>query len=184
MIQLIIDTSHRFLATGIVKDNTLVSYKQEEMKQKQSEYLISFIQDVIEEANISKKDINEIVVTDGPGSYTGMRIALTFVKVFALTQDIKVYTINTLYSVIGKYDGFVMLDARSKRVFGAKVIEGNLIDDRIYQLDELENLDLEKFGDTSLIDVEEKPYNIIQNIVDRKDKWRLVDNVDTLSPRY
>ncbi len=184
MITLLVDTSHKYLAVGIAKGDTILAKKQDEMKQKQSEYLLSYIQDVLEAASINKKDIKRVVVTDGPGSYTGLRIALAFVKVFALTQDIEVFTVNTLLSIIGQNEGFVLLDARSKRVFGAYVKDMILTDEKIYQLDDLKDIKSTFYGDVALLGLEETEVDVIQNILDVEKVWKPVENIDTLSPRY
>lgn len=184
MITLILDTSHKYLAVGISENGKLLAYKQEILRQKQSEYLLVFIKDVIKMAEIDKKDIKEIVVTEGPGSYTGMRIAMTFVKVFALTQDVKVFTINTLISISGMNTGFVFIDARSKRTFGAFVDKGNISEERIYQIDEVKAIDTEVYGDLSLIGLENTDENVAQNILELRKFWKEVLNIDTLVPRY
>lgn len=154
------------------------------MKQKQSESLIPYIQTVLKQAHIDKSEIDTIVLTDGPGSYTGLRIAMTFSKVFSLTQDIKIYTINTLLSVSGLRDGFVMLDARSKRIFGAYVFQGELKDEAVYRLDALNLDNIDVYGDGSLLGREDNYGNIVENILSLKNKWQFIEDVDTLSPRY
>lgn len=183
MATLILDTSHKFLVVGVAKEDKLIAYKQSEMKQKQSEYLINFIEAVLKEADIHKKNINTIVLTDGPGSYTGLRIAMTFTKVFALTQNIQVYTINTLLSLAGNLNGFSLLDARSKRVFGGFIADGKITQEAIYPISEL-TLDVPLYGDGSLLGKSDHFLNIAQNILDLRREWIKVDNVDTLSPRY
>lgn len=184
MTTLILDTSHKFLVVGIVKDNQIKAFKQENLKQKQSEFLIPYIQTVLKQAHIDKSEIDTIVLTDGPGSYTGLRIAMTFSKVFSLTQDIKIYTINTLLSVSGLRDGFVMLDARSKRIFGAYVFQGELKDEAVYRLDALNLDNVDVYGDGSLLGREDNYGNIVENILSLKNKWQFIKDVDTLSPRY
>lgn len=184
MTTLILDTSHKFLVVGIVKNDKIIAFKQDNLRQKQSEYLVSYIQSVLKEASIDKSEIDSLVVTDGPGSYTGLRIAMTFAKVFALTQEIKVYTINTLLAIAGKRDGFVMLDARSKRVFGANVNQGKIDNESIYKLSELELDNKTVYGDASLVGFEDNYGNIVQNILDLKEYWHHIDDVDILSPRY
>ena len=184
MTTLILDTSHKFLVVGLVRDDQIKAFKQENLKQKQSEFLITYIQTVLKEANIDKSEIDTIVLTDGPGSYTGLRIAMTFSKVFGLTQDVKIYTINTLLSISGLRDGFVMLDARSKRVFGAYVSQGELKDEAIYKLDAL-NLDkIDVYGDASLMGREDNYGNIVENILSLQNRWQSIEDIDTLSPRY
>ncbi len=184
MNTLIIDSSHKYLAVGIVQNDTILAQKQEILKQQQSEFLISYIKDVLDMAKIDKKDIHKIVLTDGPGSYTGMRVSMTFAKVFALMNDVEIYTINTLHSVSGLKNGFVFLDARSKRVFGAFKENGALKDQKIYQLDEIKEFDVELIGDVELLEQDIQEIHVIENIKNNQNHWVHVENVDLLSPKY
>lgn len=186
MLTLIIDTSHKFLAVGLASDNKGIIYsKQEIVKKRQSELLITFIDDVIGDYGYKPKDIERIVVTDGPGSYTGMRVGLTFVKTFALVNpDVEVYTVNTLLSIAGFRSGFAMIDARSNRVFGAFVESGQISEERVYELDTLKDLSVKFHGDRELMNLVPKTPNVIQNIWEVKKSWEKVEDIDQLVPRY
>lgn len=184
MIRLILDSSHKYLAIGLVHDDKIIYKKQAILKQKQSEFLITFIQEALEQTKLNKTDIAEIILTDGPGSYTGMRIAMTFVKVFALTQTVDVYTVNTLLSLSGSKEGFAFIDARSKRVFGGFVNKGLISEEKVYTLDEIKGLDVTFLGDVELLDKKTQEIDVISNIFEVKDQWNKVENVDLLSPRY
>lgn len=50
----------------------------------------------IRKNNVDTKDINEILVGRGPGSYTGVRISGTIAKVLALVRNCKLYSFSTL----------------------------------------------------------------------------------------
>ena len=185
MLTLIIDTSHKYLVVGLANNEGLIVEKQDELKQQQSEFLLPYINDVFKESGLDKKDITQIVVTDGPGSYTGMRIALTFVKTLSIAMpDVQVYTINTLLTLTGLNNGFAFIDGRSKRIFGAYIKDGQVFDERIYQLEELLEINQPLYGDTHLIELMEPEISIAQNILDLKDSWEKVDNIDLLVPRY
>lgn len=185
MLTLIIDTSHKYLAVALANQEGLILEKQESLKQQQSEYLLPYINTIFKESGLDKKDISKIVVTDGPGSYTGMRIALTFVKTLAITMpELEVYTINTLLTLAGLNSGFAFIDARSKRLFGAYVDRGIVRDERIYLLDELKEINLPLYGDTNLLELSEPDFSIAKNILDLKEKWIRVEKVDLLVPRY
>ncbi|CAM4226838.1 tRNA (adenosine(37)-N6)-threonylcarbamoyltransferase complex dimerization subunit type 1 TsaB [Erysipelothrix inopinata] len=185
MNTLIIDTSHTCLVTGVAIDSKLVAYKQENVGKRQSEYLITFVSEVLEKANLQSSDIDEVVVTNGPGSYTGMRIGLTFVKTWSLVNtEMKIYTVDTLLSLAGMKDGFSFIDARSKRVFGAYIEKGNVKDERVYTLDELETINQPLFGDLSLVGKETEYGNICSQILEVRDMWNIVENPDLLVPNY
>lgn len=184
MATLVLDSSHKYLAVGVIKNDELVASKQDILRQKQSEFLVTYIKEVLEMAKIDKKEIDTIVLTQGPGSYTGLRIAMTFAKVFALTQDIEIYTINTLLSLSGLNNGFCLIDARSKRVFGAYIENGHVVDEKIYKIDEIKNLNIDFIGDVELLNREAQAINVIKNILDLKFAWTRVENIDLLVPNY
>lgn len=186
MNTLIIDTSHSLLVVGLAVDNTLVDSYQEVVEKRHSEFLLSKIDEILGNHQLSPADIDRVVVTDGPGSYTGMRIGIAFVKVLALTRPtIQVYTVDTLASLTGKQNRFALIDARSKRFFGAHIIDGNVQDERVYSIEEIKNMSTDLFGDKHMIYDEERHYeDVCQNIIDLKSTWKLVENVDVLVPRY
>lgn len=185
MNTLIIDTSHRYLAVGLVKDGLVVAQKQEEMNKQQSEYLVPFVEEVLETAGMSVQDLNQVVVTDGPGSYTGMRIGITFVKSIAMVMDhLKVYKVNTLLSLSGLSDCFSFIDARSGRVFGAYCNQGTISDENVYQVDDLTSISKPLVGDIQILGQERTQVDVIANILAVQKSWTLVPNPDVLVPRY
>lgn len=186
MKTLIIDTSHNYLIVGLAQDGVIKLEYQEKVNKKHSELLLVKVDQMMKELNWTPHDLEEIVVTDGPGSYTGMRIGITFVKTLLLVvPSIKVYTVDTLLSLVGTKSGFALLDARSSRVFGARVNNGIVYYERIYNLEDLSSLDLELFGDRHLLKDQTPIFdNISQNILDVRANWVPVTNVDTLVPRY
>lgn len=185
MNTLIIDTSHSLLAVGFAKDNTLEVAKIEALNKQQSEYLLPFVQEVLKKANTSLQELDRIVVCDGPGSYTGMRIGITFVKSIAMVlPDVKVYTVNTLLSLSGLNDVFAFIDARSGRTFGAYCNQGVISEEGVYQVDDLEAIKKDKVGDVHLLGETTNYGNVLQNILDVQSAWVGIDNVDVLVPRY
>jgi len=63
-----------------------------------SERLFEFIQNLLEEKSISLEDLQAVVVSAGPGSYTGLRIAASGLKglLFGLKPEIFLYAADTL----------------------------------------------------------------------------------------
>ena len=94
---------------------------------------------LLKETNLDYKDIDRVIITKGPGSYTGIRIAMTIAKVLCSQMHKELYTISTmqLYAGIEKQAN-VILDARSQRAYVAHVedgqIQGNI---QILTLDEV-----------------------------------------------
>ena len=83
MLSLILDSANKELLVALYKDNIKLDETRYEARQKQSELMIPELDKIIKKNNINPKDVNEIIVTMGPGSYTGVRIALTIAKIYA-----------------------------------------------------------------------------------------------------
>ncbi len=89
-----------------------------------SETLLPLIDRSIRSIGKTVSDITAIIVANGPGSFTGIRIALSTVKALAHALSIPIYTASTLQSLAyhGKYfNGLVcpILDARRSQVYSA-----------------------------------------------------------------
>lgn len=93
---LYIDTSSNFLYTGIVDNNKLIAEIKKEFGHNLSEAALPEIVSMFEENKISPKDIDKIIVVNGPGSFTGIRIGITIAKVYAWSLNIPITTITSL----------------------------------------------------------------------------------------
>ena len=96
MRYLYIDTSSSYLYTAIVENEKLLSEIKEEFGQSLSEVALPKIASMFEKTNLEAKDINKIIVVDGPGSFTGIRIGITIAKVYSWSLEIPITTITSL----------------------------------------------------------------------------------------
>ena len=95
MLSLILDSANKELGVAIAKDNEIIDEIKYDAWQKQSELMIPEIEKIFKRNSISPKDINEILVSQGPGSYTGVRIALTIAKVYAYALNLPIYAFSS-----------------------------------------------------------------------------------------
>ena len=91
-----IDTSSSYLYTGIVRDNKLLCERKEDLGKNLSVYTVNIVNDMFNEVNIKPSDINKIIVVNGPGSFTGIRIGVTLAKIFAYAKKIPIVTVTSL----------------------------------------------------------------------------------------
>lgn len=123
MRTLYIDTSSSFLYTGIINDNKIEAEIKEEYGHKLSEMALPEIVSMFEKNKLQAKDVDKIIVVDGPGSFTGIRIGITIAKVYAWSLKTPITTITSLeaMAVSSNADTYKvpMLDARRKYVFAA-----------------------------------------------------------------
>ena len=120
---LYIDTSSSFLYTGIVDKNKLLCEVKKEYNHELSKYALPEIVEMFENNNIDPESIDKIIVVNGPGSFTGIRIGITIAKVYAWSLNIPITTITSLEAMMlssKKNTNYVpVIDARRDYVFGA-----------------------------------------------------------------
>lgn len=121
---LYLDTTTKHLYLAIIVDNKLLSEKCERLDNQMSVKTLPIIKKMLNDANLSIKDIDKIIVVNGPGSFTGTRIGLTIAKTIAWATKIPIVTISSLEAMAFSYKGlsnFVipMIDARRDYVFTA-----------------------------------------------------------------
>ena len=93
---LYIDTSSSYLYSAIVEDGVLIGSVSEEYGQSLSEIALPKIVGMFDENNLSPKSVDKIIVVNGPGSFTGIRIGITIAKVYAWSLNIPITTITSL----------------------------------------------------------------------------------------
>ena len=77
MATLLLDSSNTSLSVGFENNGVLIGFTSYEAWQVQSEHMVPEIDKLMEKLGLSRKDITKVVTSIGPGSYTGVRIALT-----------------------------------------------------------------------------------------------------------
>jgi len=103
---LAIDTSTHFLSMALYKDGQIFCSTKNSLDH--SENLVKILDKILSLSEVRLKDINLLAVNIGPGSFTGLRIGLCFVRFLAKYFRLKIVTTNSfwmlLYEFIKKYD--------------------------------------------------------------------------------
>lgn len=189
MYTLGIDTSHQFLLLALLKDDQVVSSVQSECFKKQSEFIIPELQKMLEENGLTISDISDIVVTVGPGSYTGVRIGMTVAKVLGSLMEKNLYTLSTLQLYAGLQDCYVIMDARAKRVYCGRYRDGKALqNDCVVYNDDMKKIieegSVKVIGDMHLFGGEDIYPDLAENLLALKPHWVRQENADILTPVY
>lgn len=123
---LAIDTSSSYLSLALSLDNQLLNF-HEEMGQKHAERTLPEIQRLLQQAGIGLSDLDAIVYGQGPGSFTGLRIACGLAQGLAFSAGLPVIGIPTLDAVAQQSAAervLVCLDARMQQVYCASYQTG------------------------------------------------------------
>lgn len=163
-VVLYIDTCTKYMCVGLSIGDKLIYKKQYNAFKKQSEVAALEIATCLKECNVLPSSITKIVVTNGPGSYTGIRIGLTLAKVMAKVLNVKLVCLSSLQAMCGLKDTSAIIDARSKRVYYGKYSNGVSVDsDCVKYISELD-LNGNYVGETQVIDKIEENIDIIENM--------------------
>lgn len=186
MLSLVLDTSFRYLTVALAEDHHILASTSYEAWQKQSEYTMQEVSQLFDKAGKKPHDVNRIGVTIGPGSYTGIRIALTIAKVMASQLHIPLVTISSLQLLAGVLgEWHVITDARGGRCFYGHYLNGVALQpDQLTTIDQLAMEQGPWIGDTELIGKPQIDIDRVSNLIDLTLFLAPVDEVDTVVPRY
>ena len=92
---LFIDT-HAELITVALKTDKELFIKTQESEYSHSIYTMPLIQSIFKDNNLNVRDLKKIIVVNGPGSFTGIRIGLSIAKTMAYALKIEINTISSL----------------------------------------------------------------------------------------
>ena len=196
MKYLYIDTSSSYLYTSIVEDEkTLVEIK-EEYGQTLSEVALPKIVSMFEKINIEPDNIDKIIVVNGPGSFTGIRIGITIAKVYAWSLNIPITTITSLEAmsvsseeekihipIINARRGYVfaaIYDENYKEILKPQHIELDKLQEKIKNIENYEFITNDKFENL------EKTTNYNPNIIKIVQRFKGKEEINPhmVNPEY
>lgn len=110
MLILGIDTSGKMASVSLMQDDVLLAENSVYTTLTHSQIIMPMCKKLLESVGKTLQDVNRIVVSCGPGSYTGLRIGISGVKAMCFALDIGCNGISTLeslaYNVFG-FDGVI-----------------------------------------------------------------------------
>ena len=190
MYQLLLDSSNMYLSVGLAKDGKVIDSIFYNAWQRQSELMVTEVDNILKRNKVDKKELDSIVVGIGPGSYTGVRIGVTIAKTIAYALKIKVYAKSSLSLLaIDDKPTICLFNARSGRSYfavyqGKKCIVKDCVIPNEEVLDYIDkHPDYLLSGDTSQIGKESATFDIIKKLADY-DENELVKNIFELNPIY
>ena len=143
-----IETATRNCSVALSQNgNMLVCKEIAEAGYSHAEKLHVFIDEILKENKLTFKDLSAIAISQGPGSYTGLRIGVSAAKGLCYSLDIPLIAIDTLEILARKLtveNGIIipMIDARRMEcytaVFDAKhekirEVKAEIIDENSFQ---------------------------------------------------
>ena len=188
---LLLDSSNTKLSVGILKDNHIIYESSYDCWQRQSELMIPEIEKALKETGCSLLQIDEVICGKGPGSYTGVRIALTIAKIICQMGKAKLVLISSL-RIMGdinkKY--IALMNARSSRSYiGVYDKENVILEDCVMTNQEVLDYiavhkDYEIVGECEYLKIDSSKPNLINGLLSFKNVVPPVEEVLNAKPVY
>jgi len=140
---LFVDTATKYVFLALVEAGVETDSVYQEGINNHSVTIMPLLADMLSRRNISLKDLTEIVVGIGPGSYTGVRIGVSIAKMIGYLNAIPVRTVSSLAllaSGAATGDVIACIDARRGNAFMACYRMENDIMQELFP-DTLDNID-------------------------------------------
>lgn len=138
MLLLLIESSTNICSVALSRDGKILAWREINEMGKHAEKLTVFCDEVMKASNVSFKELDAVVVSKGPGSYTGLRIGVSAAKGICYALEKPLIAISTLeamaYGMLPEAKAgdllIPMIDARRMEVYCAIYDhEGNLLKD-------------------------------------------------------
>jgi tRNA threonylcarbamoyladenosine biosynthesis protein TsaB len=121
---LALDTSTEFCSVALWRNGHIVE-RDVNAGQRHSHLLLDMVDDVLKEGGIALQDLNGIAYGEGPGSFTGLRIACGVTQGLAYAADVPVVGVCTLLAMAAEAEServVCALDARVKEIYHAAYV--------------------------------------------------------------
>lgn len=147
MIILAIESTTNICSIAVLKDGKLTGYMEADIPQRQLTWITPSIDKLLKRKKINFSDISYVAVTNGPGSYTGLRLGIITAKTIAQFLNIPIIAYNTLevlaFNCIDSDNIIIpLLDAKKNEIYASAFIRDGEYLKQIgnyaaYNLDEL-----------------------------------------------
>jgi len=117
------DSSGPVGSVAVSKGTDVLARAEMTRRAEHASRLLPAIQEALEEAGLERTEVGGIVVGEGPGSFTGVRVAAATAKGLVAAWNVPLWAVSSLAATALATEAgpirYVLLDARSDRVYGA-----------------------------------------------------------------
>lgn len=119
---LAIDTSNQTLSVAVMEENRILGEYTSTTKKNHSMTLMPAITELMKASQLKPAELDRVVVAQGPGSYTGLRIGVTTAKTIAYTLNKELVGVSSLLTLAAgcvNVEGVIvpLFDARRNNVY-------------------------------------------------------------------
>ena len=190
-----IDTSSPYLYTALYNNEEVINERKKYLSTDLSTFTIDEVKKMFDEVHVKPNEIKKIIVVNGPGSFTGIRIGITLAKLMAFCLNIPITTISSLEAMKESTDAnnkliVPILNARRSACYAAIYDKDDCIQEGMYMTLEKLNLILKGlnkecvFVSNDIFDFETESYNPDFKKIVEKYKDRDPISAHLVNPNY
>lgn len=186
------DTSSHVASVSLIEEDEVLALYSVKAKKTHSQRLMPMIDHLLNEAGYSLEEMDAYAVCQGPGSFTGVRIAISTAKAFAQVHGKPIFgfTSNKLLAARGKGAYILsLINAQKNQVyFGLYKWEGSLLQtleegiaDHSHCVDHFVSI----YGeDLELVEMDESATSLQTSLYPKIHKSLQADTYETIEAKY
>ena len=97
---LAIETGTEICSVALVRDGELISLRESDEERNHASTIAPFVDELLRESGVRPSDLEAVAVSQGPGSYTGLRIGVSFAKGLCYALQIPLLAVGSLASLV------------------------------------------------------------------------------------
>ena len=154
-----VSTIDKNINVFIQEDNNIIDFIESNKTNSQAELLVYLVEELFKKNNLSYKDIDCFSVINGPGSFIGIKVAISFIKAIKSVYKNKKFIVNNVFDILSfdeQYD-YILLKADLKNYY---------IKDRNNNIDiinSFENIENNSILLTNINDIDIKKNIVLKN---------------------
>jgi len=180
---LIINTSQENLVSVVLCINDKSYEIRNENKRECLKKLVPMIGEILESNSLNLNDLDFIGLNSGPGSWTGLRIGYSTVKVLSLVLKIPIIEFSN-FELIKKYsninEGIILIKSSNDNYYFAEVKDSEIVVDGIISETNL----FQKYENKEKFYLEEYKIEFLKNILDEKFLNKNFSSTNDIEPYY
>ena len=183
MKTLFIDSSRKSLSVALANEDKLVFVSNVNSYSKHSNFLMNEISKILNKFNLKPENIDNYVILNGPGSFTGVRVGVTVSKTLAWTLSKKIYTINNLEALkVGIKDDVIITVIPDKNDFSYVGIYDDKTEEKYLSIDD----DLLNIHNKSITIVSMESSTYLNSLIEKLSKYndvktKIIDDYDYIN---
>lgn len=154
---LAIDCSTSVLRVGLSLEDGKVACLENRGRYRHAEFIFRLIEDLLRQNGVEKAKLSAIIVSTGPGSFTGLRVGMASAKGMAVSLQIPLIGISTFSAIAGRlFEKFgktgVIVPSRRDEYYFA-LIESDKFNDRMIRVATIKEI-ISLAGDINLLGID------------------------------